>query len=204
MTRFTPASIHCAMLSMVRMPPPSWAGTSTAFRISSTAARLTGWPSTAPLRSTRCSHSQPALAKALAWAAGLSLNTVALRHVAAQQAHALAVLEVDGGKQDHGGADLARRPSLSSAGRPVALRTPGAAAVGRSTGWAASFESGRLGSVYSMTPRSRRVLSSPSISQATPPARPTWPARRRASRAFRRSPAGADAWRPGTPFRGAG
>ena len=26
-------------------------------------------------------------------------------HVAAQQAHALAVLEVDGGKQDHGGAD---------------------------------------------------------------------------------------------------
>src|SRR3954454_14579802 len=42
-----------------------------------TAARFTGWPSTAPLRSTRCSHSQPALANALAWAAGLSLNTVA-------------------------------------------------------------------------------------------------------------------------------
>jgi hypothetical protein len=77
MTRFTPASNHCAMLSIVRMPPPSWVGTSTAFRISTTAARLTGWPSTAPLRSTRCSHSQPACANALACAAGLSLNTVA-------------------------------------------------------------------------------------------------------------------------------
>ena len=62
---------------MVRMPPPNCVGTSTALRISCTAARLTGWPSTAPLRSTRCSHSQPAWAKALAWAAGLSLNTVA-------------------------------------------------------------------------------------------------------------------------------
>ena len=27
MTRWTPASNHWAMLSMVRMPPPSWAGT---------------------------------------------------------------------------------------------------------------------------------------------------------------------------------
>ena len=49
----------------------------TAMGIASTAAPLTGAPLKAPFRSTRCSHSQPAAAKARAWAAGSSLNTVA-------------------------------------------------------------------------------------------------------------------------------
>src|SRR5215813_910130 len=108
MTRRTPASIHWAMLSMVRMPPPSWAGTATAFRMLCTAARLTGWPSTAPLRSTRCSHSQPALANALAWAAGLSLNTVARAMSPRSRRTHLPSLRSMAGKRSMAAAGLAR------------------------------------------------------------------------------------------------
>jgi hypothetical protein len=41
-------------------------------------------------------------AKARACAAGSSLNTVAPRHVALRKTHAFAVLEIDGGKENHG------------------------------------------------------------------------------------------------------
>ena len=58
-------------------------------------------PAKAPFRSTRCSQRQPAAAKARACAAGSSPKTVAPVHVAAQQPHAGAVLEVDGGVEDH-------------------------------------------------------------------------------------------------------
>jgi hypothetical protein len=60
-TRATPLPSQVSIVAMSRMPPPSWQGISDAARIASTAAPLTGWPAKAPLRSTRCSHSHPAL-----------------------------------------------------------------------------------------------------------------------------------------------
>src|SRR5215468_394714 len=125
MTRLTPASIHWAMLSMVRMPPPSWAGTATALRMLCTAARLTGWPSTAPLRSTRCSHSQPALANALAWAAGLSLNTVARAMSPRSRRTHLPSLRSMAGKRSIAAGGLAR---------PVGGRHPHGYSPGRTEG----------------------------------------------------------------------
>ena len=59
-------------------------------------------PSKAPLRSTQCSHLKPASANSLAWAAGSSLKTVADSITPALQPHATAVLQIDGGEQDHG------------------------------------------------------------------------------------------------------
>ena len=83
------------------MPPPSCTGMETAARIASTAGALTGLPAKAPLRSTMCRYEKPWASNSRAWAAGSSLNTVACGHLAELEAHALAVLQVDGGKQDH-------------------------------------------------------------------------------------------------------
>ena len=77
-TRATPRDSQPSIVAMSRMPPPSWQGTCTAARIASTAGAFTGRPAKAPLRSTRCSQSQPAAAKAAACAAGSVPKTVAL------------------------------------------------------------------------------------------------------------------------------
>ena len=99
----------CAMLSMVRMPPPSWVGTSTAFRISTDRRAIDRM---AFDRAVEIDQMQP-FAAGMGEGLGLGGRAVVehrgARHVAAQQAHALAVLQIDGGKQNHGGADLARR-----------------------------------------------------------------------------------------------
>ena len=102
-------SIHCAMLSMVRMPPPSWAGTLTAFRMLCDRGAVDRM---ALDRAVEVDQVQP-FAAGIGEGLGLGRRAVVEHrgacHVAAQQAHALAVLEVDGGEQKHGGADLARR-----------------------------------------------------------------------------------------------
>ena len=82
------------------------------------------------------------------------------RHVALTQPHTAAIFEINRGKKDHRGAGLACRmiPVIRGRHRPAGCT-------------ASSVD--RLASVDSMARRSRRVLSSPSISQATPPARKT-------------------------------
>jgi hypothetical protein len=62
-----------------------------AARIASTAGAFTGLPAKAPSRSTRCSHSEALRLEICApGRPGSSLNTVAARHVAELEAHALA------------------------------------------------------------------------------------------------------------------
>ncbi len=70
MTRRTPAPSQRSTAAMSRMPPPSCTGTSTAARIACTAAPFTVCPANAPLRSTTCSHEQPACTHRRACAAG--------------------------------------------------------------------------------------------------------------------------------------
>ena len=76
MTRDRPRASHISIPAISRIPPPSWTGIVTAARIASTLDRLTARPSTAPLRSTTCSHRKPWAWNCAAWSAGSSLNTV--------------------------------------------------------------------------------------------------------------------------------
>jgi pimeloyl-ACP methyl ester carboxylesterase len=94
------------MVAMSRMPPPSWQGTVTRARIASTAAPFTGVPAKAPFRSTRCSHSQPGGLERRGLRGGVVAEHGGGLHLAAQKPDALAVLQVDGGIQDHGRATL--------------------------------------------------------------------------------------------------
>ena len=84
------------------MPPPSCTGMETAPRIASTAGPLTGLPAKAPLRSTMCSQVKPWASKARACAAGSSLKTVACAISPRFEPNAAAVLQIDGGVEDHG------------------------------------------------------------------------------------------------------
>ena len=73
-----------------------------AFSIASTACALTGLPANAPSRSTTCRYSKPCAAKALRLRGGIEVEHGRARHVALLEAHALAVLQIDRGKEDHG------------------------------------------------------------------------------------------------------
>ena len=74
----------------------------TAFSIASTACALIGLPANAPSRSTTCRYSNPCAAKLARLRRGIEIEHGGARHVALLEAHALAVLQVDGGKQNHG------------------------------------------------------------------------------------------------------
>ena len=91
------------MLSMVRMPPPSWAGTLTALRMRGDRRLVDRM---ALDRAVEIDQMQP-FAAGIGECLGLGRRAVVEhrgpRHVAAQQAHALAVLEIDGGEENHGG-----------------------------------------------------------------------------------------------------
>ena len=89
-------------LCQMRMPPPSCTGMLTARGSLRRPRALTGLPAKAPSRSTRCSQEKPWPRRLSAWAAGSVIEDGRLRHVAELEAHALAVFEIDGGKQDHG------------------------------------------------------------------------------------------------------
>ena len=54
------------------------------------------------MRSTTCSHSKPCVLEGHGLGGRVGVVDRRLVHVAELQAHALAVLEVDGGEQDHG------------------------------------------------------------------------------------------------------
>ena len=71
-------------------------------RMASTAAPFTGLPAKAPSRSTTCSHSKPCVSKLARLRGGIVVEDRRLRPCRRAQAHALAVLQVDRGKQDHG------------------------------------------------------------------------------------------------------
>ena len=101
-TRFMPAASQPSIALMSRMPPPSWMGSDTAARIARIASVFAERPSKAPSRSTQCSHLNPAAANSRACAAGSSLKTTARFHLAALQTNAMAVFQVDGGKDNHG------------------------------------------------------------------------------------------------------
>ena len=58
-------------------------------------------PANAPFRSTTCSHSKPCVFERLGLRGRVGVVDGRLVHVAELQANALAVLEVDGGEQDH-------------------------------------------------------------------------------------------------------
>ena len=100
------------------MPPPSCTGIDTARRMASTAGALTGLPANAPLRSTMCRYSKPCASKAARLRRRIVIEDGGLAHLAELEAHALAVLQVDGGEEDHAGpgADCeccdAARPSV--------------------------------------------------------------------------------------------
>src|SRR5260221_591876 len=66
MTRRMPRSSQLAIPASSRIPPPNWTGSVVAATIASTAAAFRGLPAKAPSRSTTCSHSKPAAAKARA------------------------------------------------------------------------------------------------------------------------------------------
>ena len=122
------------------------------------------------------------------------------RHVAAQQAHALAVLEIDRREQNHRGADLARHLAPVIPRRSVAALV-GAAPVARTVG-------GRRRGFEFLAALLQRLLDQAALEVAScrrlrsarrrrRPARPGWPGARHRP-AFRRSPAAGGAWRRGT------
>ena len=100
------------------MPPPSCTGMVTAARIASTAGALTGLPAKAPLRSTMCRYSEALRLEAARLRGRVVVEDGGLAHLAELEAHALAVLQVDGGEQDHAAASIARQ------GRPRDRRRP--------------------------------------------------------------------------------
>ena len=75
---------------------------STRARIASTAAAFIGRPAKAPSRSTTCSQAKPCALEIAGLRGRVVVEDGGLRHVALHQADAVAVLQVDRGKQDHG------------------------------------------------------------------------------------------------------
>ena len=101
MTRLTPFSSQPSMVFMSRMPPPSCTQSPTASRMRSTAATFIGLPANAPSRSTTCRCSKPCGLEGMGLRRRIAVEDGGARHVALLQAHAQAVLQIDGGKQDH-------------------------------------------------------------------------------------------------------
>ena len=102
MTRAMPLASQASTVARSRMPPPSCTGMVTAFSIASTACAFIGLPAKAPSRSTTCRYSKPCAAKAARLRRRIEVEHGGARHVALLEAHALAVLQIDGGKEDHG------------------------------------------------------------------------------------------------------
>ena len=114
------------MVSRSRMPPPSWTGMSesTAAMIALTAASFRGLPATAPFRSTTCRRRAPCSAHCAAAFAGIVGEHRGRVHVALLEANAVAVLQVDGGNDQHGGARIRHGfqvAKLLSSVRPATL-----------------------------------------------------------------------------------
>ena len=101
-------------------------GCVTAFRIASTASAFIGLPAKAPSRSTTCRYSKPWCCEARRLRGRIEVEHGCARHVALLEAHALAVLEVDGGKEDHGfhfrKLAISARPSAGSSRDGTACR----------------------------------------------------------------------------------
>jgi hypothetical protein len=78
------------------MPPPSCTGFG-GLQDRLHRRAIDGLPSKAPFRSTTCSHSQPCVLEGLGLGGGIGVEDRRLVHLAQQEAHALAVFQVDGG-----------------------------------------------------------------------------------------------------------
>ena len=103
MTRATPFSSQPATVSMSRMPPPSCTFIVTRGENALDRRRRSSACRRRRRRDRRRADSRnPAAANAARLRGRVGVEHRRLRHVAAHQAHAFAVLEVDGGKEDHG------------------------------------------------------------------------------------------------------
>ncbi len=90
------------------------AGILVASRMRSTARPLTGLPAKAPSRSTICRYSKPAVLKRERLFRRIAVEDGRTRHVALFEAHGEAVLEIDGGEEDHGIlANAPERPGIN-------------------------------------------------------------------------------------------
>ena len=102
MTRLTPLPSQPSIVAMSRMPPPSCTHSPTVSRMRSTAETFIGLPAKAPSRSTTCRCRKPCDLEGVRLRRRIAVEDGGARHVALLQAHGEAVLEIDGGKQDHG------------------------------------------------------------------------------------------------------
>ena len=88
------------MVAMSRMPPPSCAGMVIASRMASTASPLTGLPAKAPFRVDDVEVGEALRLEGARLRGRVVVEHGRAAHLAVLQAHALAVFQVDGGKQD--------------------------------------------------------------------------------------------------------
>ena len=110
----------------VRTPPPTSIGIGSAAHSAAIAAPFTGAPLTAPSRSTTCRYCAPSLDPAPPHGHRIVAVDGLGAHLAAQQAHALAALQIDGRERS---AWHRRLPAAAFARRPRARRSsPGSSA----------------------------------------------------------------------------
>ena len=127
------------MSASVRRPPPTWHGTSTAWTIRRITSPLTGRPSLAPSRSTRCRARAPSPTQRRAMAAGSSPNTVSGRNPpagggrtcrragrspagsASSRIPRVTVVSGRGGRRGKPSHSRRRRPECKSSGGPAGI-----------------------------------------------------------------------------------
>ena len=100
-TRVTPLSSQVSMVSMSRMPPPSCTGIVMASMMRSTAATLTGLPDKRAVEIDDVEILEALRLERPRLRRRIAVKHRRARHVALLEPHAGAVLEVDGGEQDH-------------------------------------------------------------------------------------------------------
>ena len=99
MTRLTPLSSQPSIVAMSRMPPPSCTGSADGLEDALDRARRSSACRRRRRRDRRRAGSRsPAVSNACACAAGIAVEHGGARHVALLEAHAQAVLQVDGGE----------------------------------------------------------------------------------------------------------
>ena len=102
MTRATPFSSQRAMVRMSRMPPPSCTGIVSAARIASTALRVARRAGEGAVEIDDMQIFEPLSLEGARLLGGIVVEHRRAVHVALGEAHALAFLEINRGKQNHG------------------------------------------------------------------------------------------------------
>ncbi len=118
MTRSTPASSAARTDASDRRPPPSWTGTASSLVIAATWSRFAGRPALGAVEVDDVEEPRPRVDPR---PGGLQRRVAvdgAVVEVALDQAHRLAVEDVDGGIEDHAGVRAARAAKLASMRSP--------------------------------------------------------------------------------------